>query len=120
MLLKSIIKVRILIVEVGQKKMNLNSATKKNLIIKLLGSYNKMLLKSIIKVRILILEVRLGLTLINFLPISLPNHVCFFFFLNLNKRTTPHGMVDLSKLISHGCKSVSYPDTHTHKIKIKK
>ena len=30
---------------------------KKNLIIKLLGSYNKMLLKSIIKVRILIVEV---------------------------------------------------------------
>ena len=42
----------------------------------------------------------------------------------MNKRTTPHGMVDLSKLISHGCKSVTYPHTHTHththtKIKIK-
>ena len=60
--------------------MNLDSATK-NLIIKLLGSYYKMLLKSIIKVRILIiLEVGLGLILINFLPISLPNHMCVFFF----------------------------------------
>ena len=77
-----------------------------------------MLLKSIIKVRILILEVGLGLILINFLPISLPNHMCVF-FLNLNKRTTPHGMVDLSKLISHGCKSVSYPHTQNKNKKIK-
>ena len=39
----------------------------------------------------------------------------------MNKRTTPHGMVDLSKLISHGCKSVTYPHTHTQiKIKNKK
>ena len=38
----------------------------------------------------------------------------------MNKRTTPHGMVDLSKLISHGCKSVTYPHTHTHtQIRIK-
>ena len=72
--------------------MNLDSPAK-NLIIKLLGSYNKMPLKIIIKVRIFIVVVGLGLILINFDPISLPNHMCFFSFFEFEQEdhTTRYG-----------------------------
>ena len=50
-------------------------------------------LKSIIKVRIFIVVVGRGLILINFDPISLPNHMCFFSFFEFEQEdhTTRYG-----------------------------